>query len=298
MKESGIEGKYIDLHCHGGGGYYFSDPDPSNVEAAIAFHKSHGTSRLLASLVTESIDDLKLQIKRLLPFFKDGSIAGIHLEGPYLAAARCGAHNPNLLKRPSVAEITDLISLGEGAIKMITIAPELDGALEAISYLSNNQVIAAIGHSAGTYESAMNAVDAGAGLVTHFSNGMSKLKDGDNTFASALLYDTNLPLELIVDGHHVSADDVSVITEVAGDRIVFVTDAMAASGQPDGDYLIGDLEVVVSQGVARLKSNGALAGSTLTMEQAVKNAHRFGISEELIESAAITLPQQLLRRVS
>lgn len=298
MRESRLEGKYIDLHFHGGSGYYFSDPDPSHIETAIAFHKNHGTSLLLASLVTESIDDLKVQIKRLLPFFRDGSIAGIHLEGPYLSAARCGAHNPKLLKPPSISEISDFISLGDGAIKMMTIAPELEGALDAISYLSKNGIIAAIGHSAGTYESAMKAVEAGAALVTHFTNGMSKLKDGNRTFASALLYETNIPMELIVDGHHVSSEDISIISEVAGNRVVFVTDALAAAGHSDGDYVIGDLGVVVSHGVARLKSNGALAGSTLTMAQAVTNARQIGISEELIESAAITLPQQLLERVS
>lgn len=296
MSEREIEAKYVDLHCHGGAGFYFSDPNPRNIQSAINFHKNHGTSQLLASLVTEKIDDLETQIRRLVPFYNSGAIAGIHLEGPYLARARCGAHNPNLLKSPTISETQRLIEVGEGAIRMITIAPELENSLEVISYLSRNKIIAAIGHSDGSYADALKAVDAGAALVTHFSNGMSKLKDGERTFATALLYETSIPLELIMDGHHVSREDTASIASVAGDRMIFVTDAMAAAGQPDGQYSIGDLDVVVTESVARLKSNGALAGSTLTMQRAVDKARDFKISEEVIRNAAISLPTKLLDR--
>ncbi|NCU89867.1 MAG: N-acetylglucosamine-6-phosphate deacetylase, partial [Actinobacteria bacterium] len=226
-------------------GFYFSDPNPRNIQSAIDFHKNHGTSKLLASLVSEKIADLEIQIRRLVPFYNSGVIAGIHLEGPYLARARCGAHNPNLLKSPTISEVQELIDVGEGAIRMITIAPELDDALDVISYLAKNNMIAAIGHSDGSYDDALKAVDAGAALVTHFSNGMSKLKDGARTFATALLHKSSIPLEIIMDGHHVNLEDVAVVNEVAGDRMVFVTDAMAAAGEPDGDYRIGDLDVVV-----------------------------------------------------
>jgi N-acetylglucosamine-6-phosphate deacetylase len=292
--EREIEAKYVDLHCHGGAGFYFSDPNPRNIQSAIDFHKNHGTSKLLASLVTEKIDDLEIQIRRLIPFYNSGAIAGIHLEGPYLARARCGAHNPNLLKSPTISEVQKLIEVGDGAVRMITIAPELENALDVISYLAKNNIIAAIGHSDGGYDDALKAVNAGAALVTHFSNGMSKLKDGERTFATALLHETSIPLEVIMDGHHVTREDIAVIAEVAGDRMVFVTDAMAAAGQPDGDYRIGDLDVVVSEGVARLKSNGALAGSTLTMNQAVANARIVGLSENVILNASQTNPTKLL----
>ena len=297
MSEREIEAKYVDLHCHGGAGFYFSDTNPRNIQSAINFHKNHGTSQLLASLVTEKIDDLETQIRRLVPFYNSGAIAGIHLEGPYLARARCGAHNPNLLKSPTISEIQRLIEVGEGGIKMITVAPELENALEVISYLASKKIIAAIGHSDGSYDDALKAVDAGASLVTHFSNGMSKLKDGERTFATALLYETSVPLELIMDGHHVSREDIASIASVAGDRMVFVTDAMAAAGQPDGQYSIGDLDVVVTEGVAKLKSNGALAGSTLTMAQAVAHAQRCGLDQELIDNAARELPSLLLQKV-
>ena len=298
MSEREIEAKYVDLHCHGGAGFYFSDSNPENIRTAINLHKSHGTSRLLASLVTETIADLEAQIARLLPFYQSGEIAGIHLEGPYLARARCGAHNPNLLKSPTITEVQSILKNAKGAVKMITIAPELEDALEVISFLSKNNVIPAIGHSDGTYDDALRAVDAGASLVTHFSNGMSKLKDGKKTFATALLYETSLPLELILDGHHVSDEDIRLISEVASNRMVFVTDAMAAAGQPDGCYTIGDLDVEVKSGIARLKSNGALAGSTLTMQDAVAHAERCGFNQAMIEGAACELPSELLRTVS
>lgn len=293
---SGIEGNShnIDLHCHGGAGFYFSDPNPENVLKAIEFHKANGSSTLLTSLVTEEINVLKAQISQLVPFCSDKSIAGIHLEGPYLAKSRCGAHNPRLLKSPTIDEIKSLLDIGQGHISMITIAPELDGALEAIKYLRGQGVIPAIGHSAGNYDDALRAVTAGAQLVTHFSNGMSKLADGEKTFATALLYESDIFLELILDGHHVQDDDVQTIYRHAGDRIILVTDAIAAAGKPDGEYLIGTLEVNVNNGVARLKKSGSLAGSTLTMNEAISNAQDLGFSAEMIHAASSQNAYKLL----
>ncbi len=289
---------YTDLHCHGGAGYYFSDPNPENILKAVQFHKSHGTSQLIASLVTESIPDLRQQILRLIPFCEDGTLAGIHLEGPYLAKSRCGAHNPKLLKAPELEEIKMLLDISRGFIKIITIAPELDNAIAIISYLSKSKVIAAIGHSAGSYDDALRAIEAGAGLVTHFSNGMSKLSDGDRTFATAILYQSSIPFEIILDGHHVNSIDTKTIFEVAAPRAVLITDAMSATGMPDGDYQIGSLKVIVKDSTARLENGLSLAGSTLTMQKAVTNALELGISNQIVENAAKLLPSALLRGVS
>lgn len=287
---------FVDLHCHGGGGYNFTDVNIENIRAAIQFHKANGTERLIASLVTAEIAELKNEIARLIPFYQSGELSGIHLEGPYLSKVRCGAHDPKLLKAPEIEEIASLIGFGEGAIKMITFAPELPGALAAIEFTANQGVIAAIGHSDGTYQDALDAVNAGADLVTHFSNAMSKLKDGEQTFATALLHNSSLPLELIFDYVHVERSELQEIYDYAKERIILVTDAMAAAGQPDGKYFIGDLEVVVTDSVARLSSNNALAGSTLTMNQAVSNAIEFGFTPDLIENAARKLPMKLLER--
>lgn len=287
---------FTDIHCHGGGGFYFSDANPDNISRAIAVHKAHGTTNLVASLVTDEIDRIKEQIQRLLPFYNRGEIVGIHLEGPYLAHRRCGAHEPSLLREPKLDEIKSLIDVGQGAISMFTIAPELPGALTAISYMAENHIIAAIGHSDGSYEDAKAGLDAGATVVTHFSNGMSKLRDGEHTFATAVIDDPRATLELIVDGHHVPLAEVKEIFERAGERIALITDAMSAAGIGDGNYRIGGLDVDVKSGVARLVSNGSLAGSTLTMDQAISAGEKAGVSQHHLHHSASEIPLSLLKR--
>lgn len=262
---------FIDMHCHGGGGFYFSNSDPLEVEQAIDTHCSHGTTTLVASLVTAPLEVLKTQIQRLVAFAESGKILGIHIEGPYLARTRCGAHDPSLLRDPKVNELADLLSIGKGYIKMVTIAPELNGAIESIKYLVAHGVNVAIGHSGADFDSALRGVEAGATIVTHFPNAVSKLDDEGHTLADVAMQDTRLCLEMILDGHHVSSEVARRIYRAASDRLALVTDAMCAAGNSDGHYLIGQLPVTVKDSVARLDSNGALAGSTLTMDQSFFN---------------------------
>jgi N-acetylglucosamine-6-phosphate deacetylase len=272
---------FIDIHCHGGGGQYFSAASPESISAAITAHKKTGTTSLVASLVTESIADLKTQIQRLVPFFNRGEIIGIHLEGPYLSHARCGAHQPSLLIDPTVAQLQELIEIGQGAITMVTIAPELSGAQEAISYLASVGVRAAIGHTEGNFADAASATNNGATIVTHFLNAMNK-ENTQGSIASFVLNDSRLAVELIVDGHHLPFEKVQELFASIGDRIIAVSDAMAAAGNGDGIYTIGALPVEVKDGVARLTSNQKLAGSTLTISQAFTN---------LITHCGLTLAQ-------
>lgn len=260
---------YTDIRCHGGGGFSFIDPNLDNVRKAIAMHRSHGTIRLMASLVTDPIDVLIEQIKRLNPLVDSGEFMGIHLEGPYLSHAKCGAHNPSLLRNPDLAEIQSLIDAGQGNILMVTIAPELPGALGAIELTVKNDITVAIGHSAATYEQAKAAIDAGASVATHFYNGMPKFTEADHSITHAVLEDQRVQLELILDGHHLYDEIVKMVIEKAKDRILLITDAMAAAGSADGNYKIGDLEEVVKGGAARLATNGSLAGSTLVLDFAI-----------------------------
>lgn len=297
MTRTLVDHGYTDIHCHGGGGFYFSDSNVGNISRVIEIHREHGTTNLLASLVTAPIPDLMEQIKRLLPFYHRGEIAGIHLEGPYLAHRRCGAHDPALLREPTIKEIEELVDAAEGAMTMFTIAPELPGALDAIRYMSENHIIAAIGHSDGSYEDAKAGLDAGATVVTHFSNGMSKLRDGDHTFATAVIDDPRATLELIVDGHHVPLEEVKKLFDRAGKRIILITDAMSAAGEEDGSYSIGGLDVEVRNGVARLTSNGSLAGSTLTIDKARAMTESAGVSREAVNYSSATLPLALLQRL-
>ena len=288
---------FVDIHCHGGGGKYFGSLADSQIDQVIATHRAGGTVAGLASLVTEPIENLISQIKRLVPFAQRGEIAGIHLEGPYLSHARCGAHDPNLLRTPTLAEVQTLLDAGQGFIKMITIAPELDGALEVIEYLAKSGVIAAIGHSQSDAATAQAAIDRGASVVTHFNNAMPKVVDGPGTMSSAVINELRVSLELILDGEHVSTQIVRDVFEAAPNRIVMVTDAMSAAGSTDGTYKIANLEVIVKDGVARLASNGSLAGSTLTMAKAFNHAlNEIGISITEAVHAASTLPALILGR--
>ena len=288
---------FVDIHCHGGGGKYFASLTDAEISQVIQTHRAGGTVAGLASLVTEPIPNLLQQIKRLVPFAERGEIAGIHLEGPYLSHARCGAHDPALLRTPTIAEVQTLIDAGQGFIKMITIAPELDGALEVIEYLAKSGVIAAIGHSQSDAATAQAAIDRGASVVTHFNNAMPKVVDGPGTMNSAVINELRVSLELILDGEHVATNIVREIFEAAPNRIVMITDAMSAAGSVDGTYKIADLEVTVKDSVARLASNGALAGSTLTMAKAFNHAlNEIGVSITEAVHAASTLPALILGR--
>jgi N-acetylglucosamine-6-phosphate deacetylase len=252
---------FIDIHCHGGGGKYFSE----DYRIAQESHHNFGTAVQMASLVTQEISALKSQIENL----KESELFGIHLEGPYLSSKFCGAHDPALLRTPNLSEVKELIALGEGAIKMVTIAPELSGAIEVIEYLTNHSVVVAIGHSAANASDTKKAISAGAKIVTHFNNAMAKLGAPDSLSEVALASD--IYLELIQDGNHVSTQDSKTIFNEASERLVAVTDAMAAAGCADGEYKIGTLPVTVKNKVARLSGTETLAGSTLTMLDAFLN---------------------------
>ena len=281
---------FVDIHCHGGGGHYFSAISPDSITAAINAHKKTGTTSLVASLVSESIEDLKAQIQRLIPFYNGGEIVGIHLEGPYLSHARCGAHEPSLLIDPTVEQLKELVVIGQGSIKMITIAPELTGAQEAIEYLASVGVFAAIGHTEGNFQDAAAATDNGASIVTHFLNAMNK-ENTTGSIANFVMGDPRLTVELIVDGHHLSFEKVKELFASLGPRIIMVSDAMAAAGKGDGSYTIGALPVEVKDGVARLTSNQKLAGSTLTISQAFSNLIKHcGLSLEHAVHATATQP--------
>ena len=277
---------FVDIHCHGGGGKYFSALTPGEIHSVIETHRGHGTTSLVASLVSEPVDVLKSQIQRLKPFVESGQIAGIHLEGPYLSHARCGAHDPQLLVNPDLSEIKELLETADGAIAMITIAPELPGAIAAITHLTAAGVTVALGHTDGGFKEAAAGTNAGATVITHFMNAMDKGLN-DTSFASFVIADERLTVELILDGHHVPFKTAKEIYAAVGNRLIFVTDAMAAAGANDGNYTIGALPVIVKDGVARLASNGSLAGSTLTMDTVFLNAiDELGLS--ITEAVAAT----------
>jgi N-acetylglucosamine-6-phosphate deacetylase len=286
---------FVDIHSHGGGGSSFTTTDEDEIERVIATHRLHGTTSHVASLVTAPINVLKDQIAALTPFVQSGKLIGIHLEGPYLSREKCGAHDPAILRTPDLDEIGDLIDHGDGTIIMVTIAPELPNAIAAIEMMVDRGVVVAIGHSNANFEITQAAIAAGASVVTHFYSAMPSLNHREQNLMSATLLDNSMFLELILDGIHVNALAVEILLKCAPDRVMLVTDAMSAAGFHDGLYKIGELDVIVKNGVARLISNGSLAGSTLTMDRAFErliSKHNYSIAQASF--ATSTLPARAL----
>ncbi|WLP92846.1 N-acetylglucosamine-6-phosphate deacetylase [Gordonia sp. NB41Y] len=252
---------FVDMHVHGGGGASFTD-GPQQV---VDFHRARGTTTLVASLVSAPIPTLLDQIRELRTHAVDGTVAGIHLEGPWLAAERCGAHDPDVLVAPSASTVDDLLAAGGGAIRMVTLAPELDGALAAIARLVAAGVVVGVGHTDATYEQTAAAIEAGATVATHLFNAMPSLHHREPGPVLALLDDARVTVELIADGVHVRPEMVAHVVRVVGaERVALVTDAMSAAGMADGDYRLGPVDVEVSGGVARVQGSDVIAGSTAT----------------------------------
>jgi len=263
---------FIDTHCHGGGGGSFSSADSKEIARAIAAHRRHGTTTMLASLVSEPVRTLVNQLAALRELVEDGELAGIHLEGPFIAAARCGAHDPAVLLEPDTATVDALLRAGHGAVRMVTLAPELTGGVRAVRQLVDAGVIAAIGHTDGTEDQIRPAIDAGATVGTHLFNGMRPLHHREPGPVGVLLDDERITIELICDFVHVHPTVLRLAAKHAGrGRTVLVTDAMSATDAADGRYQLGRLEVDVRDGVATLAETGSLAGSTLTMDAAFRN---------------------------
>lgn len=281
---------FVDTHVHGGGGASFSDA--AQTATAVALHRRYGTTTLVASLVTEAPDDLVRQVNGLADQVRSGLIAGIHLEGPWLASTRCGAHDPTLLRDPDARELHRVFAAAGGTIRMVTLAPERVGGLDAIRYIVDAGAVAAVGHTEATYEQTRAGIAAGATVGTHLFNAMRPIHHREPGPVIALLEDPRVTVELITDGVHVDAALYRHISRSAGDdRVSLVTDAMAAAGMADGAYRIGPLAVDVCDGVAQLAGTETIAGSTATMDR----LFRFAVTHSA--GANMSVDQALMRAV-
>jgi N-acetylglucosamine-6-phosphate deacetylase len=286
---------FVDAHAHGGGGAAFTSGDSAEAATVLATHRAHGTTTMLASLVTDTTERLEESVRALALLVRSGDLAGIHLEGPWLSGAHCGAHDPALLRAPDPAEMARLLDAGGGTVRMVTLAPELEGGLEAVAVLTHRGVIAALGHSDATYAVAREALDAGASVATHLFNAMRPIHHREPGPALALVEDPRAFVELIADGTHLHPAVLHWAATAAPHRFLLVTDAMGAAGAADGDYVLGPAAVQVRNGVARLASNGAIAGSTLTMDRAVRYAVlTAGLPLDAVVEAATATPARLL----
>nr|WP_202897849.1 N-acetylglucosamine-6-phosphate deacetylase [Actinopolymorpha pittospori] len=264
---------FVDTHVHGGGGASYLTATLEDTARVAEFHRSHGTTTTFASLVSTTAEELERQVVATADLVVDGVVAGMHLEGPWISEARKGAHDPACLRPAERAELDRLLALGRGTIRMVTLAPELPGGLDAVRRVCEAGVVAAVGHSDADYTTVIDAVDAGATVATHLFNGMPPLHHRAPGPVGALLEDERVTVELIADGMHVHPGVIAVAARSAGaDRVSLVTDAMAAAGMPDGVYNLGHRPVRVENGLVMLISGESIAGSTLTMDAAFRLA--------------------------
>lgn len=258
---------FVDTHVHGGGGTNFSAAVRSDTATAADFHRRHGTTTLVASLVTAAPDELLHQITGLAGDVRAGLIDGIHLEGPWLSTVRCGAHQPALMRDPDAGEIDRVLDAAAGTVRMITIAPERQGALAAIERIVDSGVVAAVGHTEASYEQTRAAITAGATVGTHLFNAMRPINTREPGPIIALLENPRVTVELITDGVHVDPALYRHVMRSAGpDRVSLITDAISAAGMSDGTYHLGPLAVDVVDRVARVAGTQTIAGSTATMD--------------------------------
>jgi len=261
---------FIDTHCHGGNGFFFSNSNIANLESIAEFHLQKGTTTLFASLVTQEASILLEQVGRLgsnIPFL---TVAGIHLEGPWLSEKFCGAHDISALRKPDKSEIEELILASNNTIISVTIAPEIEGALEAIKLLISKGIVVALGHTDADAKITRDAIDCGASIITHFYSAMRPISHRVSSLALEALYDKDVFLEFILDGTHIIPEAIQLLLDTARQKLIAVTDAISAAGSSDGEIQLGNIAVIVKDGVAKIKGSELLAGSTLTMDRAFK----------------------------
>lgn len=263
---------FIDLHGHGAGGHSY-DGSASELATALTTHRSHGTTRSVISLVANPVDELRKSLSVIADLAEtDPLVLGSHLEGPFLAEARRGAHNPDFLCEPDPELIEQLIGAGRGTLRQLTLAPELPNALESIDVLVAAGVVVAAGHTEADEEQTRAAFDRGARLLTHAFNAMPGINHRAPGPVVAAFEDDRVVLELILDGRHVHPDVARLAFMAAPGRIALITDAMAAADAADGDYRLGSLDVTVANGLAVLAGTSTIAGSTLTQDSALRLA--------------------------
>lgn len=290
---------FIDLHVHGAAGGSF-DAGADGIDIGLQAHRRHGTTRSIVSLVTAPIDVMAERIHSAAAHVADDpQVLGLHLEGPFLSELRRGVHDPAALIAPSPALMDRLLDAGGGAVRIVTVAPELDGGLTAVEQVVAAGSIAAVGHSDAGYDRAAAAFGLGASLVTHAFNGMRPLHHRDPAVIGAAMDAQGVVLEAINDGVHLHPATVRLLRAVAPGRVALVTDAMAAACHGDGRYELAGFGVQVSGGVARIAtedgSEGSIAGSTLTLDVAVRRAvEQVGMDLVDAVNAASLVPAQVL----
>lgn len=263
---------FIDIHGHGAGGHSYDDGG-EQLAAALTTHRAHGTTRSVVSLVANPLAALRSSLAEVAELtVADPLVLGTHLEGPYLAPGKRGAHHVDYLREPDPITVDELIAASHGTLRQITIAPELPGADDAIDRFVAAGVKVAVGHTEADYETAARAFDRGASILTHAYNAMNGIHHRAPGPIVAALSDPRVTLEIVLDGYHVHEQVVALTLDEAPGRVAFITDSMAAAGSEDGHYRLGELNVTVRDGLAVLSGTDTIAGSTLTLDAALRRA--------------------------
>ncbi|MEU7630505.1 amidohydrolase family protein [Nocardia sp. NPDC049220] len=289
----------VDIHNHGGFGYRFDTVDRAHARAAAQAHHAHGSTTVVAGVVTAAAADMVAQTAVLRELAEEGVLGGIHLEGPFLSEARCGAQDPQFLRDPDLELTNRLVSAAGAQLRVMTMAPELPGYAAVARRLADHDVVVALGHSDADYASFRKALRPhGFGsLVTHLANGMAPLHHRDPGPVGASLVaaaEGHAFVELIGDGVHVDPGFAALAFATAPGRVALVTDAMQAAGLADGEYQLGPRSVTVRDGVARI-ANGSIAGGVSTLLQCVARAvHDSGVPLRTAVAAATSTPATAL----
>jgi N-acetylglucosamine-6-phosphate deacetylase len=288
---------FIDLHCHGGGGADFMHGTAEAVETIAYTHGRHGTTGLFCTTLTAPPDAIRQAVRAARGARTEGArILGYHIEGPFISLKMKGAQNGRYVRPADRSEIeTWLVDGGREMRWHITIAPEIDGHLEAIAYLKRQGFVVSAGHTDATLAELQAGVAAGVSHCTHLFNAMRPMHHRDPGTAGGCLGLPQLTVELIGDGIHVHPLAMKVAIAAKGaDRTALVTDAMEAVDMPEGDYHIWELDVTVRDGSARLKEGGGLAGSLLTMDRGVANlVNLVGLDLPTAVRMASTVPARI-----
>ncbi|MBZ4645462.1 MAG: NagA [Clostridia bacterium] len=274
---------FIDIHTHGCAGYDTMDATYEALNNMSRFMAMNGVTSFLPTTMSETYQSIKnafLNIRNTIDKGVEGAdIVGIHMEGPYFSKQYKGAQNEKFLRLPSITDVTELQELSGRNIRIISIAPEIDGAMEFIKEVSKDNIVISLAHTGADYDTALKAIEYGAKHATHLFNGMAGLNHRAPGIIGAVL-DSGLSVELICDGIHLHPAIIRLVYKLAGaDKIVLISDSMRAAGLKDDKYDLGGQEIIVKDGVARTK-DGNIAGSTVTLLQCLKKVVEFGIRLE------------------
>jgi N-acetylglucosamine-6-phosphate deacetylase len=285
--EATIVPGFVDLHVHGAGGRDVLEATPDALETIARTLALRGTTSFLATTVTSSLDALCRSAAAVRAFIQQqaqspgsagcAQLLGTHFEGPFISKIRRGVHPEAEITAPQPALLARLLEAAAGTARILTLAPELPGALELIDQARAQEVIVSLGHSDATYEQALAAVARGARRATHVFNAMRPFSHRQTGIVGAVLTSPQLTAELIADGIHVDGTAMKILFAAKGtEGVSLVSDGISATGMPDGNYRLGELAIEVSGGVAR-NGEGRLAGSVLTLDRALRNVVALGV---------------------